>query len=240
MPAGERCRRAVWCVLLSRGGLAGASPVWVMAKQPSSWWPAEGETQPSKRHDKVPSGGERPTGPQHQANPVTSSSPPAQAGQAGAEPCTRRRRPMEGAKNLEARRLGTRRGSGGGTVVQPFTEQERSVSTPVSTRPQPATLRCPAAIEPITGGSREPGRCRAEVGGGSISDDRRGQHNPPQRRASSQARLASRERPWDCRKASHPSADGGQVHERHARLGLLANTGGSVECAQPTAWGKAG
>jgi len=38
----------------SRGGLAGGSPVWVVAKQPSSWWPAEGETRLSKRHDKVP------------------------------------------------------------------------------------------------------------------------------------------------------------------------------------------
>ena len=40
----------------SRDGLAGASPVRVVAKQPGSWWPAEGETRPSKRHDKTPSG----------------------------------------------------------------------------------------------------------------------------------------------------------------------------------------
>jgi hypothetical protein len=34
-----------------------------MAKQPCSWWPAAGETRSSKRHDKVPSGGEQTTGP---------------------------------------------------------------------------------------------------------------------------------------------------------------------------------
>jgi hypothetical protein len=42
-------------------GLAGASPVRVVAKQPGSWWPAEGETRPSKRHDKGPLGVEQPT-----------------------------------------------------------------------------------------------------------------------------------------------------------------------------------
>jgi hypothetical protein len=43
--------------------LAHESPATVMAKQPCSWWPAEGETRLSKRHDKVPSGGEQATGP---------------------------------------------------------------------------------------------------------------------------------------------------------------------------------
>ncbi len=47
----------------SCGGLAGASPVRVVAKQPGSWWPAEGETRPSKRHDKGPLGVEQAASP---------------------------------------------------------------------------------------------------------------------------------------------------------------------------------
>ena len=34
-----------------------------MAKQPGSWWPADGETLPSKRHDKAALGGEQATSP---------------------------------------------------------------------------------------------------------------------------------------------------------------------------------
>jgi retron-type reverse transcriptase len=44
-------------------GLAGVSPVRVVAKQPGSWWPAEGETRPSKRHDKGPLGVEQAASP---------------------------------------------------------------------------------------------------------------------------------------------------------------------------------
>ena len=51
------------CVLRSCDGLAGESPVEVMTKQPRSWWPAEGETRLSKRHDKVAFGGEQVLGP---------------------------------------------------------------------------------------------------------------------------------------------------------------------------------
>ena len=47
----------------SRDGLAGVSPVRVVAKQPGSWWPAEGETRLSKRHDKGPLGVEQATSP---------------------------------------------------------------------------------------------------------------------------------------------------------------------------------
>ena len=47
----------------SCGRLAGESPVGVMAKQPRSWWPTDRETGLPKRHDKVPLGGEQPTGP---------------------------------------------------------------------------------------------------------------------------------------------------------------------------------
>ena len=53
----------VKCVLPSRDGLAGESPVRVMTKQPGSWWPADGETRPSKRHDKAALGGEQATSP---------------------------------------------------------------------------------------------------------------------------------------------------------------------------------
>ena len=45
--------------------LAGESPASVVTKQRCSWWPAVGETRPSKRHNKVPLGGEQATGPQH-------------------------------------------------------------------------------------------------------------------------------------------------------------------------------
>jgi len=54
---------AARCVLRSCDGLAGESPVEVMTKQPRSWWPAEGETRLSKRHDKVAFGGEQVLGP---------------------------------------------------------------------------------------------------------------------------------------------------------------------------------
>ena len=47
----------------SFGGLAGESPVGVMTKQPRSWWPAQGEIRPSKRHDEVVLDGERVIGP---------------------------------------------------------------------------------------------------------------------------------------------------------------------------------
>jgi hypothetical protein len=47
----------------SCGGLAGESPAGVAAKRPRSWWPAEGETRPLKRHDKVALGGEQVIGP---------------------------------------------------------------------------------------------------------------------------------------------------------------------------------
>jgi hypothetical protein len=77
----------------SGGGLAGESPVSVVAKQRCSWWPAEGETRPSKRHDKVSFGGEQAAGPQHQANLAASLPPPAVQGKAGAEPVLLGRRP---------------------------------------------------------------------------------------------------------------------------------------------------
>ena len=60
----DRCDKPMVKVCpASCDGLAGVSPVRVVAKQPGSWWPAEGETQPSKRHDEASSGGEQATSP---------------------------------------------------------------------------------------------------------------------------------------------------------------------------------
>lgn len=74
--------------------LAGESPASVVTKQRCSWWPAVGETRLSKRHNKVPLGGEQATGPQHQANLAASSTSPCLPGErAGAEPVLRGRRP---------------------------------------------------------------------------------------------------------------------------------------------------
>ena len=42
--------------------LAGGGPATVMTKQPCSWWATVGETQTSKPHDKVTSGGEQSRG----------------------------------------------------------------------------------------------------------------------------------------------------------------------------------
>ena len=46
-----------------------------MTKQPGSWWPAEGETRPSKRHDKAALGGEQATSPydEEPCSPVTAT-----------------------------------------------------------------------------------------------------------------------------------------------------------------------
>ena len=61
-------------------GLAGESPVGVMARQPRSWWPAEGETRLSKRHDEVPTGGEQVVSPYDEESCRVNRLRPAQVG----------------------------------------------------------------------------------------------------------------------------------------------------------------
>jgi hypothetical protein len=61
---GATCTRSgIGVCPASCDGLAGESPAGVVAKQPRSWWPAEGEIRPLKRHDKVALGGEQVSGP---------------------------------------------------------------------------------------------------------------------------------------------------------------------------------
>lgn len=58
-----------------------------MMKQPCSWWPAEGEARPSKRHDKVALGGEQGIGPYDEESRHRIVTVPAmREKRAGAEP----------------------------------------------------------------------------------------------------------------------------------------------------------
>jgi hypothetical protein len=72
----------------------------------------------------------------------------------------------------------TRRRKGSGTITQPLVEQERSVSTPATRARRVPPSGAPVTTKPISV-ARDMVEYRAEVGGGSSSEDRRGQHNPP-------------------------------------------------------------
>jgi hypothetical protein len=124
-----------------------------VAKQPRSWWPAEGEIRLSKRHDKVALGGEQVIGPYDKQSCARVVTEPCQSrSQAGAEPGADGPKAREGAKILEMRHRGTRRRMGIGTITQSIVEQERSVSAPASDGSRVAVLECPAAAKPISGG----------------------------------------------------------------------------------------
>lgn len=76
---------------------------------------------------------------------------PACQGKSGSRARTTRAKATDGVKILDVQHPGTRRRMEGGTVVQLITEQERSVSAP-AIWPQVASLRCPVAAKPISGG----------------------------------------------------------------------------------------
>jgi hypothetical protein len=166
----------LWCVLPSCDGLAGESPAGVVAKQPRSWWPAEGETRPSKRHDNVAVGGKQVIGlydeescrvVNHPARAGSKREPsPAQTGEGHGRcqdlgsaaprnpPAYRERNDHTAHRGTGEIRLGT-----GVTAAG-------------------ANSRCPVAAKPISGGPakwRSVERKSEEAIG---SDDRRGQHNP--------------------------------------------------------------
>jgi hypothetical protein len=97
----------------SCGGLAGGSPVGVVTKQPRSWWPAEGEIRPSKRHDEVALGGEQVIGPYvEESDCRVVKLNPAFAGPGGSRALTSRAKAMDGAKTLESQHPRTRRRRG--------------------------------------------------------------------------------------------------------------------------------
>jgi hypothetical protein len=162
----------------SGDGLAGESPVSVVAKRRCSWWPVEGETRPSKRHDKVALGGEQATGPQHEANLAASLRSPAWQG--------KEREPSPdygGEGHGRCEDLGCAApmnppaygGWNGCTARHRTGEIRLGTGSRVTGVP---SRGAPVAAKPISA-TREVVQRRAEVGGGRSSGDRCGQHNPP-------------------------------------------------------------
>ena len=88
-----------------------------MTKQPRSWWPAEGETRPSKRHDKVALGGEQVIGLHDEESRIRAVSRPVKAGSSGSRALPRRAKAMDGVKLLDVQHPETRRRIGSGTIT---------------------------------------------------------------------------------------------------------------------------
>ena len=145
---------------------------------------------------------------------------------------------MDGVKTLDVQHPGTRRRMEGGTVVQLITEQERSVSAP-ALWPQVADLRCSVAAKPISGDpvkwwSVERKSEEGIVAVIDVDNTTRRSEGPPARCArptgeGCEGLPSTAIRPRLC-----------SPENRVRVLGLVANTGGFVECGGPTAWGKAG
>lgn len=221
--------------------LAGESPATVMAKQPCSWWPAEGETRPSERHDKVPLGGEQATGPYEE------------------EPCrlvrlacvSRHKREPSSAKMGEGH--GRREDLGGAAPTNPPGYGGRNGCTADhgtgeirlgtgSERPRVANPRCPVAAKPI---SSDPAKRRSAerksegaIGSWDGVDDITRQSEGPLAGCASRTRTAAgllrRDR-------GHSPA-----HREVARSStgidawVVRQRRGAAECGRPTARGRAG
>ena len=104
-----------------------------MTKQPRSWWPAEGETRLSKRHDEGVLDGEQVIGPYDEESCRVVKLNPAGAGPSGSRALISRAKAVDGVKTLEVQYPRTHRRRGSGTITQPTMEQERFVSALVGT-----------------------------------------------------------------------------------------------------------
>ncbi len=217
--------------------LAGESPVRVVVKQPCSWWPTVGETRALKRHDKAALGGEQATGPQHEANPAASSFAPGfDRGHAGAEPGLGGRRPRKAPRSWNSAD-----GPAGVWGVERLHSSSRNRRDPS----RPGNTTWPSGCRPMVPGggaaykpTGEGVACRAEVGGGSSSDDGWDNTTWSERRASSQVCSVVEDRV-----AGLPFGLSTRLvcsENRHVELGSSVNAGGSAECRRSTAWGKAG
>ena len=110
-------------------------------------------------------------------------------------------------------------------------ELERSVSTPAHIDDRTCCLRVvPGSSDVDNQWPWETAECRAEVGGGSSSDDGRDNITRFERRASSQVCATTSD---DCEiavSAINSPARVGQVYALEGTLGLFANVGGMTEC----------
>jgi len=109
-------------------------------------------------------------------------------------------------------------------------ELERSVSTPAIQDREVCQLVVPGSGDVDNQWPWETAECRAEVGGGSSSDDSRDNITRFERRASSQVCATTSD---DCEiavSAINSPARVGQVYVLEGTLGLFTNVGGSPEC----------
>jgi hypothetical protein len=168
-----------------------------MAKQPRSWWSAEGETRPSKRHDKVPLGGEQPTGPYDEescrlvrlacvAGQVREPSP-AKMGEGD-----RRREELGSAAPMDPPGYGDRNGwiAGHGTG-------EIRLGTGLMW-PRVAAPRWPVTATPISSDPAKRWSAERKSAGAIGSWEGWDNITRPERRAPSQVRVQTEEGPRDC------------------------------------------
>ena len=205
-------------------GLTGESPVQVMAKQPGSWWPAEGETQLSKRHDKVPLGGKQTTSPYVE------------------EPCSLVRFALreqgqvwEPSPSKMGEGHGRREDLGLAAPMDPpgYGGRNGRTAHDGTGEIRLGTGMTVAGCQPVTPGSGETYKqrsCevverRAEVGGGHSSDDDWDNRTRSERRASSRVCSASWERLRACSSEpfTRPPCLGGSVQYRNVLLGPFVN-----------------
>lgn len=190
-----------------------------MTKQPGSWWPAEGETRPSKRHDKAAVGGEQATSPYDE------------------EPCSLDMATMWEPSLFSLGEGHGRRGDLGvcSAYVPTGVRRAEWLHSSSRNRRDPSRHRSSpngvvALRHNVIAGKGEAYKqldCevaerRAEVGAGRSSDERR--NNRTRRSEGPVAGCATRpEGLRACCDAIHPSTTGGQVHAGTMSLGAFAN-----------------
>jgi hypothetical protein len=190
-----------------------------MTKQPGSWWPAEGETRPSKRHDKAAVGGEQAASPYDE------------------EPCSPVMVTMWEPSLFSLGEGHGRRGDLGmrSAYVPTGVWRAEWLHSPSRNRRDPSRHRgspngVVALRHNVIAGKGEAYKqldCevaerRAEVGAGHSSDERR--NNRTRRSEGPVAGCATRpEGLRACCDAIHPSTNGGQVHAGTMSLGAFAN-----------------